>query len=164
MSTAPLKNVVLALMAELLRPVGFRKAGSLFTRALPTVFHLISLQSSTSSTASSLRVTVNIAVWVPSLAEATQRPDVSSSHWRQRIGTLMPEHSDRWWTVTTKREAPSAAADMIAAVQQFALPALAALETSAALADLWESGASPGLTEFQAQRYLHRLHEKSKIG
>jgi hypothetical protein len=77
---------------------------------------------------------------------------------------LMPEHSDRWWTVTTEQEGQSAGADMAAALQQFALPALAAFETRAALVHLWQSGASPGLTQVQAQRYLHRLNESSRTG
>ncbi len=142
MSTAPLKNPVLAAMTELLRPLGFRKTGTLFSRAVNDVLHLISLQSSTSSTASSLRATLNIAVWVPALAEANQRPDVWSAHWQERIGMLMPEHSDRWWTVTTEQDAQSAGA----------------------LVRLWQSGASPGLTQVQAQRYLHRLNESSRTG
>ena len=76
----------------------------------------------------------------------------------------MPEHSDHWWTVTTEQEARAAAASIVAVLQQFALPALSTLESSAALARLWQSGASPGITEHLAQGYLHRLHESAKIG
>ena len=164
MPTASFKSVILNSMAELLRPVGFRKSGAVFARAVNDVIHLISLQSSTSSTASSVRLTVNVAVWVPTLAEPNQRPDVCSSHWNERIGGLMPQRSDRWWTVTSEQESQAAAFEIGTAIKQFALPALAVLETSATLADLWESGASPGLTKFQAHRYLSRLNENAKIG
>jgi uncharacterized protein DUF4304 len=164
MPTSLFRNAILSSIAELLRQAGFRKSGAVLMREVNDVIHLTSLQSSTSSKASSLRLTVNIAIWVPALAEVNQQPDVWSSHWRERIGGLMPRRADHWWTVTSEPEAQVAAAEIRSAVEQFALPALAALETSTALAKLWESGASPGLTAFQAKRYLNRLHESAKVG
>ena len=164
MFTASHKGMILAAIADALRPAGFRKNGSKFTRNLGDVIHLISLQSSTSSTAASLQATANLAVWVPALADNEGPPDMWSSHWRERIGQLMPDRSDRWWTVTNEKEAAVAASEIREAIQMYVLPTFAALATSAALVQLWKSGVSPGLTERQAQRYLQRLHESSRTG
>jgi hypothetical protein len=164
MATAPFTNQVVSCISEVLRPAGFRKTGSVFSREVNDVLHIVGLQSSTSSTASSLRITVNIGVVVPTLLSSSQQPDVWSSHWRQRIGMLMSERSDLWWSMSTEQEAHAAGAEIAAAVQQFALPALSAIENAAALARLWKSGVSPGLTQVQAQRYLHRLYESPSIG
>src|SRR5579862_131254 len=139
MPTNSYKNTVLAVMADALRPAGFRKRESCFDRRLSDVVHLIGLQASTSSTASLLRVTANLAAWVPSLADGQDRPDIWSSHWRQRLGQLMPEHSDRWWSVTNDQEADLAATEMTAALVRYALPILDTVSSVAALQQVWES-------------------------
>jgi hypothetical protein len=164
MSTASYKNTALAVMAEALRPVGFHKRGSCFERSLTDVVHLVGLQASTSSTAALLRITANLAIWVPSLADGRDRPDIWSSHWRQRLGELMPERSDRWWTITTEQEAAVAATEITSGLLSYGLPALDSLSSVAALQQVWEAGKSPGLTKTQSQRYVERLHANPKTG
>ena len=164
MSTAPYKDTILAAMSELLRPVGFRKSGATFTRPLSDVVHLIGLQSSQSSTSTCFRMTLNLAVWVPAAAEdGNNGPDILSAHWRQRIGTLMPERNDHWWVISSEEEGKVAVQEIGHALRAYGLTALDGLSTSEALARLWRSGASPGLTQRLAQRYLQRV-EKRKTG
>jgi hypothetical protein len=124
----------------------------------------VSLQASTSSTAQSLRVTLNLGVWLGALSSEGETPDVWSAHWRARIGSLMPQPSDRWWDASSDREAAAVAVEMSHVTKLLALPAFEALSTADALADLWRSGRSPGLTEFVAKRFLDMLTRKMKIG
>jgi hypothetical protein len=70
----------------------------------------------------------------------------------------MPGACDRWWAVTTELEASIAASELSEALQTYALAKFDALATSGALVKLWMSGVSPGLTEFQAKRYLKKLN------
>ena len=162
MSNSSYKKSIVAAMAETLRPAGFKKTGLNFARPVNDVIQLISLQSSVSSTASTLKVTVNIGVWLPILAEDWQKPDVWESHWNSRIGFLMPERNDFWWSVSSEPEASVTALQISEAIQRFVFPQLERLATSDTLVELWRSGVSPGLTEFQAKRFLQRLIKAGK--
>ncbi len=160
MAATEYKKAILTALAEMLGPVGFRQSGSVFTRSRKDIVHLLSLQSSAETTASSLRVTANLAIWVESLAGERTKPDVSASQWRQRIGFLLPVRQDHWWIARSDSEARDAAAEIRDAITKYGLPALDAISSTADLATLWESNRSPGLTAIQAQRYLACLREK----
>lgn len=160
MASLEYKKVILEALAGALAPAGFRRNGSVFKRDQIDVVHLISLQSSTESMTSSLRVTVNVAVWAESLADERARPDVSASQWHERIGFLMPARQDRWWVARSDAEARIVAAEMRDTVVKYGLPALDAISSTVDLSTLWKSNRSPGLTAVQAQRYLARLRER----
>lgn len=164
MSTASYRNTILEAVADVLRPVGFRKTGARFNRTLKDVVHLISTQSSTGSTAASLRVTVNLGISISSLVDKGDKPDVWSAHWRERLGFLMPGHHDRWWEVSSDREAAAAALEIAQATKTFALQAFDTLSTVDALVALWRAGRSPGLTESVARRYLDILDRRTIAG
>lgn len=157
------KRTILEAIAEALRPIGFRKKGAHFTKAEADVVHLVSLQSSSSSTAEAVRVTVNLGVWVSAL-EADAKPDIWSAHWRERLGFLMPENRDVWWNAASDDEAKSTGATIASAIRTFGLRALGSLATRRALLDLWKSGRSPGLTEAQAKRLADRLEAIEAAG
>ena len=120
------------------------------------VVHLVSLQSSTASSADAVRLTVNLGVWVSAL-EGDAKPDVWEAHWRERLGFVMEENRDVWWDAASDDQAKSAAAAISEAIRKFALPVLDTLATRADLLSLWKSGRSPGLTEVQAKRLTTRL-------
>ena len=155
MATETLKATVLKGLQDYLTGLGFRKRGSTFRKEVRDVVHLVSLQSSQSSSASTLRITVNLAVAVPSLGG--QLDDVWSAQWRERIGTLLPEPQDRWWNVSSSPEAEAVAQEMTQLLARYGLPAQARLSSTADLLRLWNSGKSPGLTAIQAARYVEQL-------
>ena len=161
MPPSPLKEPVFVALKALLQPLGFRKAGGVFSRKLNDVFHLIELQGSRDSTATKAKYTVNIAVFLPDLIYEDVReftkPSVSASHWRERLGFLAPENQDTWWHATTAAEAERNAQDICVKLRQYALPAFEQLSTSAAVVSFWSSGSSPGITEHQRKEYLARL-------
>ena len=151
------KRTILDALGEALGEKGFRKKGAHFSRVLADVVHLAWLQSSVSSTSQMLRATVNLGVWVPAL-EGDVKPDISSAHWSNRIGHLMPENRDVWWTVEFDDEATQVAGHIATAVRTFGLPALDGFPNRRALLWIfWRTGASPGLTAFQAERLMNRL-------
>jgi hypothetical protein len=162
MKAKPLIDPVLLALAVLLRSRGYIKSGSTFRlRTLDTIF-IISLQSSDSSTSTLAKVTVNLGVHVPALQDPQRpekNPSASSVHWHERIGRLMPEKRDIWWSIHSAEEAASVAPIITRCVEQFGIPALAEVSTVQALKRLWESGCSPGLTEVQRVRHLQALSQ-----
>ena len=155
MSTATFKATILKGLQQVLTGYGFGKRGSAFLKEVGDVAHLVSLQAGQSSSASTLRVTVNLAVSVPSLGSKID--DVWSAQWRQRLGNLMPDPQDRWWNVSSPQEAEVVTQEISRCLTQYGLPVQERLSSTSALLQLWESGRSPGLTAVQASRYVKQL-------
>ena len=161
MSAAAFRKSITSAMEGYLRNAGFRKRADVFVRPVADVFHLVALQASQSSTRNNLKVTVNLAVQVPALAESPANLSISTAHWSQRLGHCLPKPSDVWWTASTPEQATFVAAQIVEALQQYGVPALESLSDSSALLKLWESGKSPGLTRHQAARYAAALHDRA---
>lgn len=160
MGTELLIDPVLAALRDSLKRRGYSKSGSTFRLRNPDTISIVSLQSSNSSSSSLVKVTVNLGVHIPALQDpqrTEKNRSISSCHWRQRIGSLMPEKNDVWWSIQTPEEASSVATAITRAVEQFGLPAVEQVSTVAALKQLWESGHGPGLTEVERVQCLHGL-------
>jgi hypothetical protein len=158
----PLAEPILVALKACLKPHGYSKSGSTFRLRSSETVSIISLQSSTSSTAVLAKVTVNLGVHILALQDperSEKNPSVWSTHWNHRIGHLMPENNDVWWSIHNTAEAVSVATEIARCVEQYGLPALAQVATVQALRQLWESGRSPGLTEGQRIRHLQELAE-----
>src|SRR4051794_17817892 len=113
MSNHEFTKVILIKMHEVLKPSGFRKNGSTFVRECgDDVVLEVNLQKSTGSTSTGLRATVNLRVYSRTLTRALgHRMDYPADphrHWEKRIGRLMPEQSDVWWSVETQETAVQA--------------------------------------------------------
>ena len=148
MSPAEQKKRVAAPVAELLKPRGFRKSGLSFTAARDEATLIVALQASTGTTQAILRVTCNVAIQLHRFA-AGLRPNVWDAQWHQRIGFFMPERCDHWWTCDSDEAAGRAGREIAALLEASALPEMERLAAPAALACLWRSGRSPGLTDGQ---------------
>jgi hypothetical protein len=160
MGTKAFTQPILVALNACLEPRGFTKSGSTFRLRTEDTICIVSLQSSTSSTSLFAKVTVNLGVHIPALQDAERpetNPSVWSTHWRERIGNLMPDKSDVWWSIQTTAEADIVASEIAQCVEKFALPALAEISTVSALRKLWQSGSSPGLTEVERVRHLQDL-------
>jgi hypothetical protein len=156
------KKLVAAPVAELLKRRGFRKAGLNFSAPRPGLTLLINIQSSTGSSQGSLKVTCNLGIRVNRLAT---RPGAGiwDAHWQERIGFFLPEPRDHWWVCTSDGDAQQVGREIADLLETRALPAMEQLATPAALAALWSSGRSPGLTEHQRVEYLSRLLASGEI-
>ena len=164
MTNSDLRAPTLHALTELLRPLGYRNSSNLFSRPSVDVVHLIEVQGSRQSTSGNAKFTVNVGVFVPALVYADvsdiTKPSIPLAHWRARLGSLSPEQVDMWWHASTLAQAQSAAEDVAGRVQLYALPALAGLQQAKLLANLWQGGLSPGLTETQRKELLARLESK----
>ena len=152
-------NQLLAALARVLKPVGFSRRGSLFSRRVEDVVHLIQLQKSQSSSADYVKATINLAVWVPALAFGSA--SAAGAPVRARLGSIMPEHEDLWWELSSSESADESIASLVQPLVSYGLPWLQALRSSVEVQRLWQSGVSPGLTGLQRQRYLAELSQSS---
>ena len=160
-----LKAPVLAQLQSALAPRGYRAAGTLFQRQLAEVVHLIELQSTQEQDAAHIAVTINLGVFAPKLVDRDIRdyirPSIPQAHWRERIGILMPERRDKWWPIENVEQAAAAGAEIAVSVENYGLGPLAKIPDLAALRRIWETGASPGLSDYQRRRHLERLSAAS---
>jgi len=123
--------------AELLEPLSFHAHGSRFVRAvdggLRQVIHLHGR-----SNPRERLYTVNLGVWSPELADFFARidtranfafpsrdpraPDEVDCHWRQRLGFLIEDPADLWWSIDDARSP-------IELLVEYGLPALHRVST-----------------------------------
>jgi len=161
MSNTEFTKVLLSEMRALLKPLGYLKKGMIFHRDKLEIIHLVGLQKSMDSTGQAIKVTVNLAIWVKSLAPIRAgRPDTPSvwdAQWRERIGFLMQERHDKWWWITSEAEAETTAKEICLALDKFALPKLNEIQTEHDLVSLWRNGICTGLTDFAGERYLAKI-------
>ena len=116
--TARLDALVASATAPLLREAGFRRTGRTFAlHDGDGNWGLVNVQSSSSSSRSRASITANLGVslgmlrrWEePEAAEAAEAaPHYSNAHWLRRIGELMADGTDRWWTLHAERPATDA--------------------------------------------------------
>ena len=88
------------------------------------------------SNAKDVRFTVNVTVvskraWVEARSERSylsERPSANSGYGafaRQlRIGHLLPDRQDKWWTVDTRASMESVKVEVLDAIRTYALPAI----------------------------------------
>jgi hypothetical protein len=88
-----------------------------------------------SSNSAEVRFTVNVTVagreaWSKACAERPyigQRPSANTSAgvgWGERIGLLMPGGNDQWWAISGDAPTEPVAGEVIAAIDEFVLPAM----------------------------------------
>ena len=168
MSNATMTRLATEPIAAVLKSNGYRKTGNTFRRALDDVDHLMNVQKSASSSSGELRATVNIGIWIRSLAPiragVPDKASLWSAHWRCRLGTLMPAATDRWWSATSDDEASAIGQEIAEALVRYGLPMLEKLADASALAALWRQGVAPGLTEVQRRRLLEMYEHQDQAG
>jgi hypothetical protein len=153
-------------VTPLLKGRGFARAGSYFRRRRDGNWALIHFQRSVKSSASRTLFTGTLGVWSRRVAHfvgrdpQVEKPIIDECHWTCRLGELLDEPDDRWWSFTGDSPDQSASKEVVDLVESRALPLLDRMSTDEALRDLWLSGTSPGLTDFQRLVYLSALiHE-----
>jgi hypothetical protein len=152
------KKIVLDEMKALLKPIGFRKKGQTFWRELAGVIHLINLQSSSASTSSSAKVTVNIAVLAPQALNSWDSPySVWSAQWRARLGELSPDKREKWWQLHDLGSARGVANQIVTDLESFGLPALAEFASVSSLVSVLETGDGHGHTVAHQKKLATRI-------
>lgn len=123
-------------VAPRLRALGFKGSGQRFTLPSETHWAFVGFQRSAWSDRTALRFTINLTVvskeeWKRARADHSylgERPQANAAAggpaWDERIGFLMPERRDHWWSMGAGEPSEGVAAGVIDAVERFALPEL----------------------------------------
>lgn len=155
-------------VASELRRHGFTRNGQRFYLQDDGNWGLISFQKSTRSTPLKLMFTVNLGVASARLlrffpparfrvAEGKAKPLDPECHWRQRLGYVLPEKQDEWWSMTSGTDLDQLAGEIQGYLINLAVPQIQKHISDQALLELWLSGESPGLTQLQRLEYLSVL-------
>jgi hypothetical protein len=124
-------------IAPAMRAEGFKGSGSEYSLPDSGCLALIGFQRSTSSNAAEVKFTVNLKV-VARAAWANARSEISflpvfprvnvrysgAPEWATRIGLLMSQPHDHWWTLRPEDDSAPLASEVMEAVRTLAIPAL----------------------------------------
>jgi hypothetical protein len=119
-----------------LRALGFKGSGQKYELPSPDHWAMLGFQKSAWSDAGALRFTVNVFVvsrtgWETARTQRSYVPAQPTANrlwgdfvWQRRIGTLFPGREDFWWEVDANSRTDDLAAEVVAAIEEFALPAI----------------------------------------
>ena len=107
MTSKDFKKIIIDKLTEILKPNGFKKSGSTFSSSNGDLTYFVNLQSSQSSTPTILKTTVNIEIYSATVykLQDTSLPEKWSRHFTERIGSLLDNPHDKWWTIENKKQA-----------------------------------------------------------
>ena len=133
---------------------GFRAKGLTFHRQVADNFGIIQLQKSRNSTAGIVEFTINLGVfsgrvqrtlsecmWMP---EVTGVPTEPVCHLRKRVGSLLPEARDVWWSIRAGADVAELGATIRSVLELQAFPFLEPRISDEGLRDHWLQRAPRG--------------------
>ena len=161
MASGKFKKIIIEPLAFILKPLGFKRKGNIFSRATPDLTYYIGLQSSQSSTASVLKITLNIEIFSSKLCELSDSslPAQDQRHYHKRIGWFMDKPDDKWWLIDSEKNAALASVEINDLVANMVIPDFEKLKSTDDLHQMFKDGKSPGLTQGQMKHYLELLKE-----
>ena len=151
--------------AKLLNGLGFKRKGSIIFTAKDDNFAVIHFQSNRYSTKTELTFTVNVGVIIGKLvdpraySQCLKHPSIVHAQVRLRIGNLLPEKRDKWWTITEDVEIVESSKDFARLMIQTAVPFIQHFMVIENVISAWEHGTAPGLTDIGRIRYLAQLKD-----
>jgi len=159
MTSKDFKKIIIDRLTEILKPNKFKKSGSTFSFSNGDLTYFLNIQSSQSSTATLLKVTVNVEIYSSTVykLQDTSLPEKWSRHFTERIGFFLDNSQDKWWIIENEKEAAKAANEISDTIDNKVLPTFDKLKTTNDLAALWRQNKCPGLTEHQRKEYLSLL-------
>jgi hypothetical protein len=146
-----------------LKKLGYKKMGNAFYISVEGNWGIIDFQPSQKLVSNQITFSINIGIASKRVLNflgfdgENHRPDIWDTQLRVRLGHLMPENNDIWWTVDQETNVDELGQLISDLVTKFAIPAIQAYITDESLRDLWIAGKSPSLTEFQRLLYLSVL-------
>jgi hypothetical protein len=141
--------------------LGFKKINqSAFAIKEGNNWGVINFQKSQSNTKSEVRFTINLDIFSGAIRDflegekVNSAPKTGGSHWNKRIGFLLPEKKDYWWTITDATNIAVLEKEITAMVSSIAVEEIKKNLSDANLINQWKEAVSPGITEFQRLQYL----------
>lgn len=138
----------------------FRRQGNSFYKTIGSNVGIIDFQKRNKQEIDKLSFTVNIGVISITLLnfinqkEDNRKLEIFDAQWSVRLGQLMIEKKDIWWIINENMDIEKLGKEILKNIIGFAIPELDKYIHDEALRDLWLSGQSPSLTEFQRLLYL----------
>ena len=123
-------------VTPILRNVGFRKKGPIYSRTREYLSHLVSIQTSKWNDQSEFRFTIDCGVLVPGVVEVYANKKVGSPKIEDccmsiRIGFLTSEKTDLWWALSESAHHGDGAIgqDVVRKTRELILPFLDQFDT-----------------------------------
>ena len=157
------RTLIVAFAAPTLKRHGFKSSGPTFFLRRDANWGLINFQQHLARPYQFVTFTINVAVVSGRLRAffypegPASRPTASEGDFQQRIGLLLPEQTDKWWTIDATTALDQLGPELASYLSDLAIPTIEKYITDDALIALWQSGASPGLSEALRQLNLAAL-------
>jgi len=151
---------LLASLREPLRSLGFRTAGQRWTFDSQDAIGLIEFQRSRASSQGAIRFTVNVGVEYRLLSNffgassVGAPPKIEHCHWRDRLGFLMPEQHDLWWTIDSETDCHRLSEVLSGALRRYAVPTIMSRLSAKELLQELRLPTFRGATALQRLMYL----------
>jgi Domain of unknown function (DUF4304) len=145
----------------ILSKCGYRKRKSKYQSQTDDTIVVVGLQKSRSSTANSIKFTINASVYLRRLLDP-EYDDIENladygGHCYWRIGDMLANHRDLWWVIDDGRDSAEIRDEVLRLVEDTLLPFLAAFPSEREIVQLLQSGSCPGGSEKQRLQYLSAL-------
>lgn len=141
--------------------LGFKKINqSTFVIKEGNNWGVINFQKSQSNTKGEVRFTINLDIFSGAIRDfleggkVNSAPKTGGSHWNKRIGFLLPEKKDYWWTITDATNIAALEKEITDIVSSIAIEEIRKNIVDENLIHQWKQAVSPGITEFQRLQYL----------
>jgi hypothetical protein len=150
---------LLSRVASTLKYNGYKKRNSNLYVQENENWGLINFQKSTKSTSKQIIFTVNLGIASARLLRffsakyPEKGPNIWDCHWQRRLGQLI-DSEDMWWSIEFRTLIDELGENILKNIVSLAIPEIAKYLDDNELRDLWLSGYSPSLTEFQRLMYL----------
>ena len=122
-------------IAPLLKGHGFKKKARNFYRSFDDRVDIINVQASRYNEGTKGEFTINLGVYFPAIAEITEAipvkgiPKEYNCTVRKRIGGVLDDRQDIWWSVDTATNLEEVAFELATKVENFCLPWLEEMST-----------------------------------
>jgi Domain of unknown function (DUF4304) len=123
---------------------GFARRGQNFTCESLECWGCINFQKSRYSAAEEKLFTINLAIAAKRILayegkEIDSCPPAYACHWTIRIGRLMPDRNDNWWTLSKETSFVAVEAEVQMTLSELAIPTVKDHLTEKGLLELWGS-------------------------
>lgn len=160
----PVYRSFLQELSKTLSPFEFRKSGERFYRDTCQSRSIIQFQKSRSSTADEILFTANIAQVYFALLDPdyddVSKITGSDGHIRWRMGDFLEQKHDKWWQIGPETEIKILTKEIVEIITIRVLPRLNEFLTEESILKLWKTGASPGISKMQRDKYVQLLKKR----
>jgi hypothetical protein len=128
-----------------LKQLGFKKKSRTFHRTVGETIQAINFQANKYNEGASGSFTVNLGVYMESIAELTdgilsEAPHPSASTIWIRLGHLLPDPGDKWWQIDPEIDSKDVARDLESALMEYGMPWLDRTSSRDGMRDAFSKG------------------------